>query len=160
MGSERASMWRVEDTAPHSLHTQKSPGLGLKGGKGRAPPASAKPSLGLQSFRSHPTPLAPRVGLGVGLGGVVTALGKTNTDKAGAPAASPPPEEPDAAAGGPRPPRDRRWEDRGPHAPREGVGTRNLPGDSANSPAGTQKGWTGRQGLSRCCIPWGGGGLY
>lgn len=46
-------------------------------------------------------------------------------------------------AGGPRPPTGQAMGGlRGPHAPREGVGTRYLPRSSANSWAGTQKGWT------------------
>ena len=63
--------------------------------------------------------------------------------QAGAPAASPPPEEPDAAQVGHVPHGTGDGRTVGTHTPWEGVGTRRLPRDSENSRAGTRRGWTG-----------------
>lgn len=77
VGSERLCV-ESRGHGSHSPHTRIAAWSG-PGRPGRAAPlpASAKPSFGLQSFRSHPTPTAPRVGLAVGLG--VAAPGGADT---------------------------------------------------------------------------------
>lgn len=122
---------------PQPPHPKVAPGLGLKVGRAGTPAGISQASLGLQGFAPPSTP-APRVGLGVGLGG--HCPGKNKHRQGRGPSASAP-EEPDAAAGRPVPTGQAMGGPWSTCPPREGWEHGTSPEDSANSWAGTQKGW-------------------